>query len=149
MPSYERATALAEIYVQHVSPHFGPVDREQIMEELIPMFYKKDRQRRNENEVVTVAHRLALLTAIFACGAMGDLTQEACNEEGELYRQLSRTALSLHSIFEGTSLATIQTISLLGLYEFFNCSVHTLDAAWKMQALSFSLASSVCPVNSI
>lgn len=51
-------------------------------------------------------HQLALL-AIFACGAAGDLTLEACDEEDETYRQLAKSALSLHSVFEGTSLATV------------------------------------------
>lgn len=143
LPTYERATALAEAYLQHVALFFRPVDREQIIEELIPAFYKKREQTGDENETGAVVHRLALLAAVFACGSMGDLTLETANEEGELFRQLSRTALSLQSIFEGTSLATVQAVALLGLYEFFSCSSRTLDSAWKMQALSFSLASSV------
>lgn len=144
LPTYERATALAEAYLQHISLFFRPVDREQLMEELIPMFYRNREQASDENETGTVVHRLSLLTAVFACGSMGDLTLETTNEEGELFRQLSRAALSLQSIFEGTSLATVQAVALLGLYEFFSCSSRTLESAWKMQALSFSLASSVC-----
>lgn len=143
LPTYERATALAEAYLQNVSLFFRPVDREQIIEELIPAFYKKRVQTGDENETGAAVHRLALLAAVFACGSMGDLTLETTNEEGELFRQLSRTALSLQSIFEGTSLATVQAVALLGLYEFFSCSSRTLESAWKMQALSFSLASSV------
>lgn len=114
------------------------------MEELIPTFYKNGQNPEDEDETGSASHRLALLIAVFACGAMGDLTMETCNEESEYYRQLARSALSLESIFEGTSMATVQAISLLGLYEFFNCSTLTLESAWKMQALSYSLASSVC-----
>ena len=146
MPSYERATALAEIFLQHISFFFRPVGREQIMEELIPRFYKNRLQDRNESEGGVVVHRLALLLAVFALGAIGDLAAEKPSEEGELYRQLARTALSLHSIFEGTSLATIQAVSLIGLYEFFSSNTRTLESAWKMQALSFSLGSSVCNI---
>lgn len=144
LPPYERATALVETYLQHVSLFFRPVDREQIMEELMPTFYKKREPSQTENETGTAVHRLALLLAVFACGAMGDLTKDICNEEGELYRQLARTALSLQSIFEGTSLATVQAVAMIGSYEFFSCSTHTMESAWKMQTLSFSLASSVC-----
>lgn len=139
LPSYERATALGEAYLQHISSYFRPVDREQIMEELIPNFYKK----RGESKYGMTVHSLALLIAVFASGAMADLTQDSCNEEGELYHRLSRTALGLQSIFEGTSLATVQAVALTGLYEFFSCSTSTLDSASKLQSLSFFLATSV------
>lgn len=76
-------------------------------------------------------------------GAAGDLTQEAHNDEGDLYCHLSRCILSLHSIFEGTSVTTVQALSLIGIYNFFSANTQTLEAPWKLLSLSFSLASSV------
>lgn len=118
MPSYDRATALVEAYLQHISSFFRPVSREQITEELLPKFFRRSSGGLRVPASVAaprsgtgiLEHQLALL-AIFACGAAGDLTLEAsleaCDEEDETYRQLAQSALSLHSVFEGTSLATV------------------------------------------
>lgn len=115
MPSYDRATALVEAYLQHISSFFRPVSREQITEELLPKFFRRGSgglrvpaavaAPRSGTEILE--HQLALLLAIFACGAAGDLILEACDEEDETYRQLAQSALSLHYVFEGTSLAMV------------------------------------------
>ena len=147
LPSYERATALVEAYLEHLSCFFRPVERGQIMEELLPRYYKQREDARKEDENGVAVHQLALLFAVFAAGSAGDLTQEAHNEEGELFRHLSRSALGLHSIFDGTSMATVQALSLVGAYDFFSASAQTLESAWKTQSLAMCLASSVssCP----
>lgn len=142
LPSYDRATALVEAYLQHVSLFFRPVKREQIMEELIPTFYMHRKgEQRDSSEIVE--HQLALLLAVFACGAAGDLTLEACNEEGETYWQLARSALSLHSIFEGTSLTTVQAVALIGVYDIHSASVQTIESAFKLLTLALCLGISV------
>lgn len=150
LPPYERATALVESYLQHISLFFRPVRREQIMEELIPKFYKRSRGAGHEPNAASardsseiVEHELALLLAVFACGAAGDLTLEACNEEGEMYQHLARCALSLHSVFEGTSLATVQAIALIGTYDMHSASAHTVESAFKLLSLSLCLGITV------
>lgn len=144
LPSYERATALVEAYLQHLSWFFRPVEREQIMEELIPTFYKRKTSAAPfEFETGLEAHQLALLFGIFAAGSAGDMTMEPYSAEGELYRQLGRAALGLHSIFEGTSLVTVQALSMIAVYDFFSCNTQTLDTAWKLVSMALCLASSV------
>lgn len=88
-------------------------------------------------------HQLALLLAIFACGAAGDLTLEACNDEGETYRQLAQSALSLHSVFEGTSLATVQAVAIIGAYGIFSASAQTIESPFKLLTLALSLGITV------
>lgn len=145
LPSYERATALVETYLQHLSWFFRPVKRDQIMEELIPTFYKQRASvDTSESEAGLEAHQLALLFGVFAAGSAGDMTMEPYSAEGELYRQLGRAALSLHSIFDGTSLVTVQALSLIATYDFFSCNTQTLDTAWKLVSMALCLASSVC-----
>lgn len=146
LPTYERATALVEAYLQNISSLFRPIRREQIIEELLPIFYSRRndaRLLRNSSEVT--AHQLALLFAVFACGATGDLTMDACNEEGETYKQLARSALSLYSIFEGTSLVTVQALALIGAYDLYSASTETIEAAFKLLALAHCLGISVSP----
>lgn len=144
LPPYERATALVEAYLQHTSCLFRPVEREQIMEELLPRFYKRRvPQSTLKGDPEILAHQLALLLGIFACGAAGDLTLEACNEEGETYRQLAWSALSIRSIFEGTSLATVQAVALIGAYDIYNAGSQTIESAYKLHSLAMCLAVSV------
>ena len=144
LPSYERATALVEAYLAHISCFFRPVEREQIMEELLPRFYKRrSYQQLMQGDSEIVPHQLALLLAVLACGAAGDLTLDACNEEGETYHQLARSALSLHSIFEGTSLTTVQAVALIGTYDVYTAGSQTIESAYKMHSLAFCLGISV------
>lgn len=143
LPTYERATVLAEAYLTHLSCFFRPVLRDQIVKELLPRYYEHRGKALTEDECGVRVHHLALLLAILAVGAAGNLTQEAHNDEGDLYCHLSRCVLGLHSIFEGTSMATVQALSLIGIYNFFSASTQTLESSWKLLSLSFCLASSV------
>lgn len=117
------------------------------MEELLPRYYKYREDAILEDEKGVAVHELALLLAVLASGAAGDLTQDAFNEEGELYRHLTRCALSLHNIFEGTSIATVQALSMAGSYDFFSANAETLETAWKVLSLTLCLASSVSEPN--
>lgn len=143
LPTYERTTSLVEAYLAHLSCFFRPIQREQIMEELLPRYYKHRVEAFAEDEKGVSVHELALLLAVLAIGATGDLTQEAANEEGWVYWHLARCALSLHNIFEGTSTSTVQALSLVGAYDFFSDNTQTLEATWKIQSLAMCLASSV------
>ncbi|THH11525.1 hypothetical protein EW145_g571 [Phellinidium pouzarii] len=126
LPSYERATALVEAYLENVSWFFLPVQREQIMEVILPSIYKRQRSGKPDLEsgndsnadVAPNIHGLALALALFACGATADLTLVPQNAEAGLYHHLARAALSLQSVFEGASLKTVQAVMLLAAYDF-------------------------------
>lgn len=157
LPSYLRASSLVEAYLENLSWFFRPVDREQITEELIPDIYRRRRQTpgsdqsspgSSESSVSSASsaidpHALALLLAVFACGATADLTLPPWNDEADLYYHLARTALSLKPVFEGASLHAVQAIALLGSYELFSCRKGDLEGTWKMMSFALSLAASI------
>lgn len=157
LPPYSRATALVEAYLQNLSWFFRPVDREEIMEELIPTVYKRKHPPDRSDQAVdlpsdshggqtrteTDLHVLALLFAIFANGAVADLTLPAWNDEGELYYQLARTALSLKPVFDGAGLQAVEAVALLGSYNLFSCRSKGLEGTWKILSFCLSLAASV------
>ena len=155
LPTYERATALAESFLGNVGWVPRPIQREQIMEDLIPLLYKGHRTGESEtqsdgDEKYDGKHRLhnfALILAVFACGAAVDLTQEPNNAEGLLYNRLSIAALSSHSIINaGVSLETVQAIILIAQYDFFSCMSPSLEKSWKLLSIGLILAASVsCP----
>ncbi|KAH8111232.1 hypothetical protein DFH11DRAFT_1616261 [Phellopilus nigrolimitatus] len=142
LPPLERATALYEAYLTNLSWSVAPIDRQQIVSEIMPLFY-----RRNHHPTDRL-HELTLLLVVFACGAAADLTQPPCNSEAKRYSQLARAALSLHGLFHtGGSLVGTQAIILLGSYEVFAAPGEDIgkaqEAAWKIVSLGLTLASSV------
>ncbi|KAL5512538.1 hypothetical protein ACEPAG_3191 [Sanghuangporus baumii] len=155
LPSYERASSLTEAYLENLSWFFRPVEREQIMGELIPIVYKKRRRtfnRKGSNgsqigtpglDSPTDPHVLALLLAVFAAGAVADLTLPPWNDEADLYYHLARTALSLKPVFEGAGLHAVQAISIIGAYDLFACRQNSLEGSWKILTFSLSIAASI------
>ena len=157
LPSYERASSLTEAFLENLSWFFRPVEREQIMGELIPIVYKKQRRHSSMNgsndshsstpssQSSVDPHVLSLLLAVFAAGAAADMTLPPWNDEAELYYHLARTALSLKPVFEGAGLHAVQAIALVGAYDLFACRKNELEGSWKIITFSLSLAASVSP----
>ncbi|KAL5507683.1 hypothetical protein ACEPAH_5301 [Sanghuangporus vaninii] len=155
LPPYSRATALVEAYLTNLSWFFRPVEREEIMEELIPIVYKRKRlpsvasfsgtspSDSSGGQARTDPHALGLLLSIFAVGAVADMTLPPWNDEGELYYQLSRTTLSLKPVFEGAGLHAVEAIALLAAYNLFSCRRRGLEGTWKILSFSLSLAASI------
>ncbi|KAL5487639.1 hypothetical protein ACEPAI_5747 [Sanghuangporus weigelae] len=146
LPSYERGSALIEAYLQNISWLVKMVDREQITEELMPQIYRRKRPGRSSashETRPTHPHALALLLAVFATGAVADLTLPPWNEEADLYYHLSWTAMGLESLFNSTNLYTIQALAVLGGYDIFSCRTSTLENSWKIISFCLSLAASI------
>ena len=142
LPSYERASALCEAYLENLSWFFRPIEREQIMEELIPSVYKKRCQYADATADVDY-HELSALLMVFSVGAVADLTLEPFNDEAEKYYHLSRAAISLKPIFDGASFAGVQAVALMGAYDLFACRKPSLEGSWNMLNLAMLLAASV------
>ncbi|KAL5487656.1 hypothetical protein ACEPAI_5764 [Sanghuangporus weigelae] len=146
LPSFERASAVVEAYLENTTWLVRLVDREQIMEELIPQIYRRRQYAKNGATGETQStdpHALALLLAIFACGAVADLTLPLWNEEADVYYHLASTAIGVRSVFDGTSLHTIQALAVLGSYDVFSCRKNSLEGTWKLISFCISLAASV------
>ncbi|THH09507.1 hypothetical protein EW145_g1977 [Phellinidium pouzarii] len=154
MPSYARATALAEAYLGNIAWFCRIVQRTQIMEELLPTVYKPFHARTNPGKADSVdteggfqandcTHRLALLLAVLACGAAGDLTLTLDNDEAELYVHLARAVLNLHPVFVGASLETVQTVLMLSAFQFHACRSASFESGWKLMTFGFTLATSI------
>ncbi len=158
LPTWERASALTEAYLENLSWFFRPVDRQQIVEELLPAVFKRRRPNMSQTSFSdhngsemegdpddpVDLHDLALLLMVFACGAAGDLTLSPYNSEAETYRQLARATLGLKNIFDGASLSAVQAVCMLGMFDIISGRKNTLETSWKMLCLGFSLSASVC-----
>lgn len=152
LPSYQRACIYVEAYLTHVAWFSRLITREQIVEEIIPIIYKRGApgassasgrlQGRDCNDVIYV-HRLALFFAIMACSAAVEMSLPANSAEAAVYYALARTSVSLRSVFQGTSLESVQTAVLLAHYQFYSCQTCTFEPAWKMLIFAMTLGLSV------
>ncbi|KAH8113174.1 hypothetical protein DFH11DRAFT_1511062 [Phellopilus nigrolimitatus] len=150
LPLSNRASSLCESYLESISWWIRPIDRSQLLEELMPTVYGNRRASSSmhasgssEGQKKTDPHDLAALLMVFAIGAVGDFTLSPNNEEAELYYHLSRSALCLNPVFDGASLASVQTIALMGAYDMFSFRKKSLESTWKVLNFGMTLATSV------
>lgn len=142
LPTFERASALCEAYLQNLSWFNLSISRAHLMEELLPLVYHHKLRLNGSVNKVDVRD-LALLFAVFACGAAGDLTLKANNNEGCQYYYLARATMGLGSGLCRGCLQALLTISLLGLYHLFASPTDVPEEAWRMHSIATSSASTV------
>ncbi|KAH9846704.1 hypothetical protein C2E23DRAFT_872217 [Lenzites betulinus] len=91
-------------------------------------------------------HDLALMLVLFCFGALTDSTLPPAphNEEASRYYQLTRAALSLEPVLDRPpSVTTVQTLSLMGIYQGMVADEHSIETTWALMGLSSKLAQSV------
>ncbi|KAI9571978.1 fungal-specific transcription factor domain-containing protein [Boletus coccyginus] len=114
LPNWERASYLTQTYCEQAGWLFHGVSKDQIIDELLPIYYSNGPQEVADDN--KSAHELALLFLVFAVGALVDLTQDPGNAEAEHYHQIARAAICLQPVLEKPSLVTIQALHLLSIY---------------------------------
>lgn len=149
LPTWERALYLAEIYLDYSTPLFRCVGRAQLVEEMLPVLYKKRVPSSTDLEDYSGPHDLALLFTTFAIGAYIDPARDRSNVEAEHYHQLARVAISLQSVLEKPSLVAIQTLRLLSVYSTMVCNemggdATAMESAWSLLTLATQLSYTVC-----
>ncbi|KAK0453593.1 fungal-specific transcription factor domain-containing protein [Armillaria borealis] len=146
LPERPRAWALCETYLEHASWSFRPIQRDEIVDDILTPAYRCAKERKNG--AVTAAqiissHKLAVLFILFAIGSLVDLTLEPYNYESEHYYHLSRAALSLRSLFDSPEIATVQAVVLIASYHGMGGQRYTMDSTWNIMSLGAKLAQSL------
>ncbi|KAL5507234.1 hypothetical protein ACEPAH_6690 [Sanghuangporus vaninii] len=142
LPPFERATALYEAFFRNLSWLAAPVDRSSFVSEIVSLFYPRRKPGLPGSIHADHAHDLALLFALFACGAAGDLTQNPLNDEAVQYHTLAKAAMGVKSIMHGASLTGVQTLYLLGAYDIYTGQKKSQEDSWKMATLGSCMAAS-------
>ncbi|KAL5507235.1 hypothetical protein ACEPAH_6691 [Sanghuangporus vaninii] len=143
LPPFERATALYEAFFGNLSWLFAPVDRSSFVSEIVSLFYPCRKPAPPGSIHAEHAHDLALLFVLFACGAVGDLTQNPLNDEAVQYHTLAKAAMGVKSIMHGASLTGVQTLYLLGAYDIYTGQKKSQEDSWKMATLGSCMAASI------
>ncbi|KAI0672081.1 fungal-specific transcription factor domain-containing protein [Trametes maxima] len=166
LPPWQRAAQLCDLYLEQAPWFFGAVTSRQLHEEVLPLFYEEaaDAARARVNMgasappsgveafnlpasgVQPSSHDLALLFVVFCFGALTDPSEPPAphNEEAARYYQLTRAALSLEPVLDRPpSVTTVQTISLMGIYQGMVADEHSIETTWALMGLSSKLAQSI------
>lgn len=146
LPPQPRAWSLYETYAEHASWIFGPVKRDEIIDEILSPIYKaiKEKQTSGSSTIELISpHKAAVLFFVFALGALVDLTVEPYNAESETYYHLGCACLSLRSVFDSPEIYTVQAVSLMAAAHTLGGKKHTLDSAWALMSLAVKLAQSI------
>ncbi|KIJ65371.1 hypothetical protein HYDPIDRAFT_110415 [Hydnomerulius pinastri MD-312] len=146
LPNWERASYLTQTYLEQAGWLFRGVSKEQIMDELLPVYYSNGPLKATEEN--KSAHDLALLFLVFAVGALVDLTQEPANPEAEHYHQIARAAICLQPVLEKPSLVTIQALHLLSIYNAMSgnelsAKETSMETTWSLIILAAHLSQTI------
>ncbi|KAF8448743.1 fungal-specific transcription factor domain-containing protein [Boletus edulis BED1] len=146
LPNWERASYLAQTYCEQAGWLFRGVSKDQIMDELLPIYYSNGPPKATDEN--KSCHELALLFLVFAIGALVDLTQDPGNAEAEHYHQIARAAICLQPVLEKPSLVTIQALHLLSIYNAMSGNElsgkeTSMETTWSLIVLAAHLAQTV------
>lgn len=106
LPPVERAIALCDTFLEHLSWMFHIVSRQQLINELIPVVYK-------HINVPYGPHDLALMLIVLGIGSLVDLNLQPYNLEAQHYYRLARATLSLQPVLGEQSVVTIKVVIIM------------------------------------
>ncbi len=155
LPTWERALAMSESYMDSATWIFRSVTRQQLINEMLPAIYGKRTANCSPDEY-SGPHDLALLFSVFALGSVLDtsLPTPTSESEGEHYNQLALGALCQQPVLEKPSVITIQTLHILSVYNAMlggdmSGGESTMESTWSLVAVACHLAQTVRQYNSI
>ncbi|KAG6857509.1 hypothetical protein H0H87_002134 [Tephrocybe sp. NHM501043] len=144
LPSWPEAHRLCTLYMDQAPWFFGAVTRRQLEEEVLPTWYLEASQSAGATALSQTPHDLALLFILFTFGAMTDGGAQHGTKLAEAYYTLTKAALSLAPVLERPpSVATVQTLALMGIFEGMNGGENAIEATWALMGLATKLAQSV------
>ncbi|KZT18667.1 hypothetical protein NEOLEDRAFT_1103262 [Neolentinus lepideus HHB14362 ss-1] len=144
LPPQPRAWALIEAYFAHGTFSFRPVQRDDLVNDIMSPIYKAIKVSSDPGSVARdVPHKLGLLFIVFALGALADLTNPPFSEEAHKYFLMGKSALSARSVTESPALETVQALALAGAYHGASGRRMTAETSWEFFGLALKLAQSV------
>ncbi|KAG6829978.1 hypothetical protein H0H92_002783 [Tricholoma furcatifolium] len=140
IPGVEEGWRLCRLYLEQSPWFFGAVTRRQLEEEIFPTWYP---DTPCPPELLSrTPHDLALLFIVLTFGAMTD--GDAPVSVAETFYTLCKAALSLAPVLERPpSVATVQVLALMGIYEGMNGNENAIEATWGLMGLATKLAQSI------
>ncbi|KAG2012284.1 nuclear protein [Coprinopsis cinerea AmutBmut pab1-1] len=144
LPSYEKAISLAEHYFAQVSWLFRGVTRSQVIDDMIPIIYR--RQMPLPGEHYGGPHDLALLFCIFSISSL--IGESPSAAYGDHYYQIARAALALQPVLEKPTMVTVQVLHLMSMYNAMSGSADmggesSMETTWSLITLASNLSQTI------
>ncbi|EPQ53908.1 hypothetical protein GLOTRDRAFT_139385 [Gloeophyllum trabeum ATCC 11539] len=143
LPSYARATSLCESYLEHSSWFFGPIQRDELINELLTPIYRFLGSQRDGGTRTYNPQKLAVLFLVLSHGALMDLTLAPYNAEAETYYQAGSSMVSMQDISEAPSIEVIQALGYMGTYHILCEPRYGLSSAWPLIAVAIKLSQAI------
>ncbi|KAJ7282689.1 hypothetical protein C8J57DRAFT_1296122 [Mycena rebaudengoi] len=135
LPSQSRAWQLCEIYYQNGCWTGMPILQDELIE-LVTEVYEPFHD--GHHSVTT--QKMAVLYLVFALASLVDLHLPPYSSEADHYFDLGCAAMSVKSLFEGPSVVTVLSLSLVAIYYAHGGRRFTMDGAWSMISLASNMA---------
>ncbi|KZT27270.1 hypothetical protein NEOLEDRAFT_1089468 [Neolentinus lepideus HHB14362 ss-1] len=142
LPSYPRASALCETYLEHSSWFFGPIQRDELINEIFTPIYNSLAVQRRGGARTYNPIKLAVFFLVLSHGAITDLTLPPYNDEAEGYYQAGSSMISMSDVTEAPSIEIIQAFGYMGTYHSLCEPRHGLSSAWPLIAVAIKMSQS-------
>ncbi|KAK1227718.1 hypothetical protein PQX77_009269 [Marasmius sp. AFHP31] len=136
LPSIERAIALCDTFLEHLSWMFHIVSRQEVVERLIPAVYK-------QKDIPYGPHQLSLILVVMGIGALVDLQLEPYNLEAQHYYLLARAALVLQPVLTQASIVTVKAVHLMSIYNGMSGKESNLERSYALLNLAGQIATRI------
>ncbi|KZP18636.1 hypothetical protein FIBSPDRAFT_1046131 [Athelia psychrophila] len=146
LPSRPRAWSLCESFTEHCSWLYRPLQREELIQDILNPIYMAKEEREDPNCLVATEispHKFSCLYSVFSQGALADLAVRECSEEGDRYHHCARAALALRSIFDSPMVETVQAILIMSYYCNNFAQRYSRDSIWMLVSLGSKVAQSI------
>ncbi|KAJ3772919.1 fungal-specific transcription factor domain-containing protein [Lentinula raphanica] len=144
LPSKERAWTLAEIFIEHSLLQVKVVSREELFEELLAPIYRDTPTTEYSTPKCPLSPtRLSVLLLCLAHGSLADVSQPMYSPESDDYLNLSRICLALHPILIYPDLASVQALTLIGMFYDTGGRSYNIEAAWSFLTIAAKLSQSL------
>jgi len=136
LPSYQRASALCDLFLKSLSWMFQIVSRQQV-DRIASLIYS----RAGPSEPPGYGpHDLALLLAVLALGALVDPDLTPYNLEAQRYYKLARASLCLQNILVNRSVVTVKVLHLMSIYNGMSGIESNLENCYSLLNLAGQVA---------
>ncbi|KAJ6496313.1 fungal-specific transcription factor domain-containing protein [Mycena sanguinolenta] len=136
LPLEQRTWNLCDIYYRNGGWTGMPVLQSQTVELLSLIYHNIGTE--DEGQGSATAHQMAVLFLIFALAALVDLDLPAYNNEADQYLNLASAAMSVKSVFEDSTVETVQALTLLACY--LGHGGPRMNGAWTMISLASQIS---------
>ncbi|KAJ3936499.1 MAG: fungal-specific transcription factor domain-containing protein [Lentinula lateritia] len=144
LPPKERAWTLAEFFIENSPLQIKVVSSEELFDELLTPIYRYVSAMDFAGQKCPLSPtRLAVLFICFAHGSMADIGIPMYCAESEDFLRLSRISLSLHPIILSPDLASVQALTLIGMFHDTGGRSYNIEAAWSFLTIASKLSQSL------